>query len=102
MSLGTIVWLNVGSREAPASFFWWPRHFAQGSIARVWPDTGASGPGAFNARRRPVVEELLEAADRWVDARLTAAEGQADQRAEMADAALIDAVKAWRRSRNNS
>jgi len=49
-----------------------------------------------------VVEELLEAADRRVDARLTAAEGQADQRAEMADAALIDAVKAWRRSRNNS
>ena len=49
-----------------------------------------------------IVEKLLEAAERWTDARLAAAGGQADEGAETADAALIDAVKAWRRSRDNS
>jgi hypothetical protein len=49
-----------------------------------------------------VVEKLLEAAERWTNARLAAAAGQGDERAETADAALIDAVRAWRRSRDTS
>jgi hypothetical protein len=46
-----------------------------------------------------IIEELLEAAERWTDARLAAADKRV---VETANAALIDAVKAWRRSRNNS
>jgi hypothetical protein len=46
-----------------------------------------------------IIEELLEAAERWTDAKLAVA-GQVDERVvETANAGLIDAVKAWRRSR---
>ena len=48
-----------------------------------------------------ITEQLLEAAERWTDSRLAAAAGRADKRVvETANAGLIDAVKAWRRSRN--